>query len=784
MKLLKFSLRGAIGIWKGLGVDEMEIDFQSLQSGLVALTGRNGSGKTTVIENLHPYRTLVSRSGSLQSHFRLKDSHKFLSFEYDGAVYESRILIDALTGKSEAYLVKDGKPVNDGKSTTYDEAIEALLGTPELFFNSVFSGQKSTGIAELKPADRRKLFYELLNLNHYESLLEIAKGNLSVVQNKLAKIEGEISALNATADSIDSLEAEKNNLIDEKISLETQLSDLETEKTKVEAEIKDLEVKIRVAESKLEESKKIQAEIADVESKIKSLADDNNAKVKPLNQQLSGLKSQLTYQSSLIDKHTINEVKRGLARRKELTAEIDLLSANLEIAQSNLEAANFSKNISLDVLTVKKGKIKEIENEIKSLEIGLVSLRDALNDCKRNAELIDNVPCDDVTGKNCQFVKNAYINKSQIGERESGIEKQQTKITELKAILDEWNTDLVLLEKAYNEDCAQYDITFDERRALNEKIQILRREATSIDAKNYEQLKSEADKAENEIALVKEKISSAEKLIAEAKESFDKANGEYIARIGELNKKLMTADGAAEIANMRERLFEKENDLDSRLLHIQSMRNQIQNNDKQITELDTQLKTAIANAANVTKLQYEKQHFEQEIKDWTFLTKAFDKTGIPVLKLENSGVQITALANELLSMFENKFRIVFETTTLKADKKSLKETFNINIVENDGVCEISNKSGGQQVWLETAIQLAITLVVRQQGRKIQTSFLDEKDGALDLDNAMSYIQMIQRAHVMSGVHNTFIITHRTELLDYIPQQIIFRNGRVEIEQAA
>ena len=174
----------------------------------------------------------------------------------------------------------------------------------------------------------------------------------------------------------------------------------------------------------------------------------------------------------------------------------------------------------------------------------------------------------------------------------------------------------------------------------------------------------------------------------------------------------------------------------------------------------------------------EKVLIESEVKDYAFLAKAFDKTGIPVLKLENSGIEISSRANELLSLFENKFRIVFETTSWTKDKKKLKETFLINVVEDDGVCNLSDKSGGQQVWLETAIQLAISLVVRQQGRRIETSFLDEKDGALDIDNAYSYVQMLEKAHAMSGVHNTFIITHRPELLDMIPQKVVLRDGGI------
>jgi DNA repair exonuclease SbcCD ATPase subunit len=110
----------------------------------------------------------------------------------------------------------------------------------------------------------------------------------------------------------------------------------------------------------------------------------------------------------------------------------------------------------------------------------------------------------------------------------------------------------------------------------------------------------------------------------------------------------------------------------------------------------------------------------------------------------------------------------------------MKETFDINIVEDDGVTEIANKSGGQVVYLETAIQLAISLVVRKQGREFETAYLDEKDGALDIENAHHYLEMIRKAHALSGVCNTFIITHRPELLNQIPQQILLADGVIEV----
>ena len=78
MLLQSVKLRGAIGIHRGLGLDEIELDLTQFNPGIIALAGRNGSGKTTIMENLQPFRRLVSRDGSLYDHFQLKDSYHLL----------------------------------------------------------------------------------------------------------------------------------------------------------------------------------------------------------------------------------------------------------------------------------------------------------------------------------------------------------------------------------------------------------------------------------------------------------------------------------------------------------------------------------------------------------------------------------------------------------------------------------------------------------------------------------------------------------------------------------
>ena len=55
IRLKKLILRGAIGVWKGQRKEEIVLDLDKLDQGLIALVGINGAGKTTLIENLHPW---------------------------------------------------------------------------------------------------------------------------------------------------------------------------------------------------------------------------------------------------------------------------------------------------------------------------------------------------------------------------------------------------------------------------------------------------------------------------------------------------------------------------------------------------------------------------------------------------------------------------------------------------------------------------------------------------------------------------------------------------------
>ena len=102
MQPLSLRLRGFRGIRDGLGLDELTLDLERLADGaaLVAIAGANGRGKSTVMDNLHPYLTMPSRAAqagpggfSYYAQVCLPETEKDLHWAPAGRCYRSQVVL-------------------------------------------------------------------------------------------------------------------------------------------------------------------------------------------------------------------------------------------------------------------------------------------------------------------------------------------------------------------------------------------------------------------------------------------------------------------------------------------------------------------------------------------------------------------------------------------------------------------------------------------------------------------------------------------------------------------
>jgi exonuclease SbcC len=179
-----------------MGLDEISVDWTQFLGGLIAIVGKNGSGKTTILDNCHPFRKLGSRAGSLQTHIFKDGSLKELEFEFEGKTYLSRVELELGERTQRAYLSEDGVLLNDGKTSTYDEVVTKLFGSERLFFNSVFSSQHRQALTELTKGERKALFVELLGLDYLQTISDRSKEVAQQIDHRILRLDGQLLRVN------------------------------------------------------------------------------------------------------------------------------------------------------------------------------------------------------------------------------------------------------------------------------------------------------------------------------------------------------------------------------------------------------------------------------------------------------------------------------------------------------------------------------------------------------------------------------------------------------------
>ena len=722
-----------------------------------------------------------------------------------------------------------------------DSKIEALLSLDANTFcaSSLILQGDSSNFTKKLPGERKNVLVQILGLDIYEKLQSLAKEKEKSVS---VKLEASKQTLERLSEELKNLPFCKGKLesIQQIITLTSiDLRTKETELADVQAVIKDLEAKQEKArqisvqvDDILEDIDIKQAEIITLNRKINSaneilesepLVTAKVAELEQIKSQIPALEAKETRLRELqTEGKKLSKDEMTLAdEQAELAKRITALVVELR-KRDELKQANEDYQIGLERLKQFDEKAEKHQHFTSRLNIAETDLLKASTDLdtllneygqlKKKVAILENSGCIDSAVASCRFLKDAQDAQSKIPELKEKIESGRDALGPLYehrqalwdeiAILDYDPTvhanvktiteSLRLKAEQYAQLSGKEEVLQnlnEQKNGLTERIVTLSAKILTLnndirtlqtETENLPILKAQIPSLELYVKQ-KDRLPEAKATIQSAKEQIAKLDAEIEAK----NKDRKTLQAI---------FLEFNNEVIGRLPDKQLRTNEIQQALKALQidlnnlYVDQGTYQSKLDELNKSQSEYDRLKTElaptaKELVRWQTLIKAFGKSGIPALIIENSIPELERISNDILSQMTNgQNSLRFDTQRDKKDGKGQIETLDIWVNDDSGYERIyETYSGGEALRIDLAIRLGLAeLLANRAGSKVEFVVGDELFGSQDKEHTELVIQALKA--IAPRFKKVLIITHIETAQAMFNQQIIMsEGGKVEIQ---
>ncbi|WP_175958002.1 SMC family ATPase [Burkholderia sp. BCC0405] len=759
MRPLRLLLEGFTGVRDGMKRDSVELDLESLPNGLIALTGPNGAGKTTIMDNLHPYRIMPSRASKLTvdafsywDHICGVQARKEFEWAHDGLRYRSTFAFrkPGKTGKADYFLFyrsMDGEwrpvslpdgTVSDGKSETYDRCVDAICGSLESFFTSVFSAQNRRPLASYGATEIKGLLAELLKIDHLRALstkaADVAKAlarHLVVVQQDLTTFSGKRERVEEARKAIATDAADIAAARDKRTTAQAEIATL-TQQHAV------LVAKQGVNAGTAARLGELGARRGELQVSLQTLERDKQAEEKRFMQRAAALRETIAGHAAVIRQA---ELIRGASAARD---EAQLCLGKAEALVQPLQNA-------IEELDAKRLRAATVESTLSGLESEGTTKAVLIRNLTEQSSVIGSVPCAGLDiHATCPLLAQARSAAHQVDVQTVSLKDLRTRYRQHKTELDQLAPSVATLS-----------VKRAELQRVNAEVAATR----------------QALQRATELAARKPLLDAAEAGLAKAHadlESLDVERNEAIAR-REMESTRLTGqlrEVEAEVSRLAAvDVTQAIADVDRQLVACRDL----------CTGLDARIEALIRSQATreatIAVLERELEGFSatqalaerisDEIAKWKLLAKGLGNDGVIALTIDDAGPALTQKVNDLLLVcYGTRFTVEIQTQRTLANGET-REGFEILVhdAENDSSKGVGVMSGGQKVWINESLTRGVALYIAgNAGQPYETLFSDESDGPLDPDRKVQFMRMKREVLRQGGYSREFFISQTPDLI--------------------
>lgn len=432
MKITYLKLKNFVNIKAGMKKTEVEIDFSKSKNKLILLCGPNGSGKTSLLSEMHPFANSGNMDvrGDANLIIEGKDGYKEIHIrdKEDNYVIKHYYIFSKKNKSVKSFISKNGKELNEnGNVKSFKESVNEHLGIDHELLKLMRLGSNVTSLINMKSTNRKNFATKLF------SDIEVYNSFYKKVSEEYRNIR---AILKSTADKINKFNVQDENEFDKQLVLtENEIQMYEIDKDKLQKEVITLENK--VLDIKIEDENIVKRKYFDLEDDLNS-ANELLELVRDIS--LSKEEYELQYEKNKQNielqllEHKSN-IDKAISERDIYYNQKQDLEESLKRAASSERIKNLKETIEKYKKDIYKLE-KELEKRVCYDKTNLMILKDH---CQKTMDYI----------KDLNIYNDYDIKKlmTSIIDNDDIMKRLETKNLSNKSIYDTLNAEIINIEK-------------------------------------------------------------------------------------------------------------------------------------------------------------------------------------------------------------------------------------------------------------------------------------------------------------------------------------------------